>query len=581
LQLTTGEWTNVLNVPGMQVACAGARAGSSEVYRLNGADGVVLGALFERCDEQSETALSKKAFSAAQSQQIVATGCQTLVTSCWGRYVAFAHDAAKRKSYVLRDPTGGLPCFRTSFRGVELYFSAVEDIVRLGLLQLTINWDFITARVVFVFLHTHATALNEVTEVLAGEHLEIHRGTGVGSFPWDPLRISQTDIIETADVAARELRQVARTCIHSWAACYEKVLHKLSGGLDSSIVLGCLQDAPSRSAVTCLNYYSMGSNSDERVFARLAANRADVPLLEWERNSMVRLEDMLNIARSTAPTFYLGPLQTSRSEARLAREIGATAYFGGAGGDQLFYQAQGILSAADYLHRHGFNRRFVDVALDAAHLEHCSIWHVIREAYKQKRSLPPWNARPDLAVHRKLVADDAIPRALSRGGFTHPLFESVQDMPPGKLWQAYALSMPHEFYDPLGGQGDPEQVQPLISQPLMELCLRIPTYVLTNSGWDRAVARQAFRADVPREILRRRSKGGMEEIAQEILMRNLATARDLLLNGRLMQAGLLNRRRLDEVLSDRPTRIPGAASEVFDHLSTEVWLRSWDSAGVG
>jgi asparagine synthase (glutamine-hydrolysing) len=576
LQSSARIWSTALHVPGMHVLYADARPGSTEIHRLNGVDGVVLGTVFEPCTEFSAGALPKKNFSALESQRILASGCRALIASCWGRYVALAHDAATHKSYVLRDPNGGLPCYRACFHGIELYFSSVEDIAALGLLQFTVNWDYIAARVVFVFLHARETALNEVTEVLAGELVQIDRGASTRSFAWDPLGIARTDVIENVDFAAKELRRVALTCIRSWAACYANILHKLSGGLDSSIVLGGLQDMPSRPTLTCLNYYSAGSNSDERTYARMAANRAGVPLLEQERSSALRIEEMLSIARSAAPTFYLGPLQTSRQEARLAREIGATAYFGGAGGDQLFYQAQGILTAADYLRMHGLNRRFVAVSLDAAHLEHCSIWHVMHEAYKRRRSLPPWSARPGLAAHRKLVADRTIATALQRGGFTHPLFESVQAVPPGKLWQAYAVSMPPEFYDPLGAPEDPEPVQPLLSQPLMELCLRIPTYVLTNSGWDRAIARQAFRGEVPREILRRRSKGGVEENTQEILTRNLATARELLLDGQLRKAGLLDPDRVAEVLSDRPTSIPGVASEVFDHLGTEAWLRLWN-----
>jgi asparagine synthase (glutamine-hydrolysing) len=559
----------------MHVLCAGARAGSNQVHRLNGAAGVLLGTVFAPCTERSDSALPKKHFSSEASQQIVATGCRSLIRSCWGRYVAFARDTATRRSYVLRDPTGGIPCYRTSLRGVDVYFSSAEDIVGLGERQPGIDRDFIAARVAFGILHTRETALNEVTEVMAGERVEIDRGTAVSSFAWDAAGMTRTDIIDDVDMAAQELRRVARTCIHSWAACYEHVLHKLSGGLDSSIVLGCLQDAPARPTVTCLNYYSLESNGDERTFARLAANRAGAPLLEWERNSAVRIADLLHIARSPTPTYYLGPLQTSRPEARLAREIGATAYFGGAGGDQLFYQAQGILTAADYLHMHGWNRRFVEVALDAAHLEHCSIWHVMREAYKRRRAALPWSDRAKSATLRRLVSDGAISHALERGGFTHPKFESASSLPPGKLWHAYGLTLPQEFYDPLGAPDDPEQVQPLISQPLVELCLRIPTYVLMNSGWDRALARQAFRTDLPREILRRRSKGGMEEHARDILMRNLATVRDLLLDGHLAQAGLLERSRVDEVLSDRPTQIVGAVGEIFDHLSVEIWLRSW------
>lgn len=136
--------------------------------------------------------------------------------------------------------------------------------------------------------------------------------------------------------------------------------------------------------------------------------------------------------------------------------------------------------------------------------------------------------------------------------------------------------MPTEFYDPLGRPDDPEPVQPLMSQPLIELCLRIPTYVLTNSGWDRAIARRAFRTEVPREILRRRSKGGLEENVQEILMGNLRAARELLLDGHLVSAGLLHRGRVEEALSDRPTRTAATMAEIFDHLATEAWLRRWN-----
>ena len=579
LQSTAGIWSEALRVPGLCVFHAGARTGSLEVNRLGDAPGVVLGTVFEACTPRSESALPKQSFPAAQAQRILLSGCRTLIDECWGRYVAFAHDATERTSFVLRDPTGGLPCYRTSSRGVELYFSCVEDVVRLGLVSLSINWDFIAARVVYVFLRGRETALKEVTEVMAGERVEIRPGAGgptvTYTSAWDPLRISQTDVIEDADIAARELRRVTRTCIHSWATCYASILHRLSGGLDSSIVLGCLRDAPSRPSLTCLNYHSVGSNSDERDFARLAAGHAAVRLLERARDDDIRLEALLHINRSVAPTFYLGSLQASRADAALAREVGAAAYFDGMGGDQLFYQAQGELCAADYLRLHGFDRRFIHVALDAAHLERRSIWDVMKQAWMhrlRRRTFSPDDAAPS---HRKLVADAALARPVERKRFMPPLPGATRMTPPGKLWHAIGLTIPLEFYDPLGVPGDPEPVHPLMSQPLVELCLRIPTYVLANSGWDRAVARRAFREEVPGEILRRRSKGGMEDHVRHVLARNRGIARELLLDGYLVAAGLLDRRRVDEVLSDRPATIAGAGGEIFDHLSVEAWLRSW------
>src|SRR5687768_3348083 len=77
LQPAAGAWSNALRVRGMHVLCAGERTGSSEVYRLNGVDGVVLGTAFEACTHQAESTLAKKFFSNDESRQILASGCRS------------------------------------------------------------------------------------------------------------------------------------------------------------------------------------------------------------------------------------------------------------------------------------------------------------------------------------------------------------------------------------------------------------------------------------------------------------------------------------------------------------------------
>lgn len=577
LQLTDRPWTSALLVPGLKVFHAGARIGSSEAIPLPRSAGVILGALFEPCKEDLDAPRRKQVFSAAQTDRILSTGCRSLVTDYWGRYVAFAHDAAQRRTYILRDPSGAMPCLHASFRGIDLYFSSADDCAALGALEGSINWEFIATRVACDNPCTRQTAIKEISAVLPGEQVEIQRGRTTRSFAWNPLQVARSDIIEDADLAARELRRLTKACTHAWASCYRGVLHSLSGGLDSSIVLSCLRDARSRPAITCLNYHSRACNGDERYFARLAANHADCPLLEWERDGAVRLEDMLDMERSAVPGHYLDWLQVSRREARLAREIRAEAIFSGGGGDELFCRTQRFLGAADYLQTRGLNRRFIEVALDAAHLENCSLWHVFRETLKHRRSKAHWNLRLDALDQRKLVANDVLACLHMSDGMGHPLFESVRDVPPGKLWHAFSLSVPQEYHDPLGSAAHPERIQPLLSQPLMELCLRIPTYILASKGWDRAIARQAFSEDVPREILRRRSKQGMREGMADILKRNIAAARELLMDGHLVSERLLDRGSVEAALAGGPAADSAAAREIFDHLSTEIWLRSWKS----
>ena len=54
----------------------------------------------------------------------------------------------------------------------------------------------------------------------------------------------------------------------------------LSGGFDSAVVLGCLSHSPARPRITCLNQFAAASHEDEREYARAAAVRAGVTLLE-------------------------------------------------------------------------------------------------------------------------------------------------------------------------------------------------------------------------------------------------------------------------------------------------------------
>lgn len=575
IHLHSPEWHGGADRRGLKVLYAGARPGASEAYPLNGGNGVVLGTLFERAT--GSTGLPTKAVLGAKAAAcILSSRGQQLVKSYWGRYVAFLHDAATDTNYVLRDPSGGLPCFVTTFRSVNVYFSHAEDCTRLELLSFSVNWRYLARFVTVSLLQTEETGLNEVTELQAGECVIHHQGGATKSFYWHPFDIAATAVIEDPIEAANTLRQTTKACVHAWASCHPTIIHRLSGGLDSSIVLGCLQDAPSRPKVSCLNYYSPGADGDERGFARIVARHAGCEIAERRRNPHIRLEDLLGLARTAGPSFYLGYLQMSRTESELARELGATAIFGGGGGDQLFYQHRANLAAADYVHRHGIRPELLWIALDVSRRDRLSVWRVLADAFRFGLLRRRWNPLGEAYAYRKLVAAEILETARQDRRYVHPWFRRVRGVPPGKYWHAYTLSFPQRFYDPLGTADDPEPVEPLASQPLVELALRIPTYVLTNGGLDRAIARRAFMPDVPRDILRRLSKGGVNEYVKDILLTNIAFVRQLLLDGALIRHGLLDRERLEGALSGKPTD-ESSAMEILEYVCAEAWLHSWSS----
>jgi asparagine synthase (glutamine-hydrolysing) len=577
LRASSSEWQTVLDTDGLAVLCRDVRATSSRPYRLHGDAGVVLGTLFTRGADDASSAPAPAALDGGATRAIVTTGGRKLVESYWGRYVAFLRDPTSHTTWILRDPTGSLPCFTTRTRGVDVYFAHMEEGAQLGE-RFTINWKYVAAALCQNRLQIHTTGLNEVSQVLGGECIATRAAQASRQFYWNTLQIAASTPIEDVAEAARLLRDRTRDCVRAWTFGHESIVHLLSGGLDSSIVLACLRDSPTSSRLTCLNFHSPGSNTDERDYARLAAAGVDCDMVERPRISALSLEPLLQVRKSCIPADNYFYLDGGRVESELAAEKRATALFSGYGGDQLFYQARARFAAAEYLSRHGIGPGLFTVALDAARVDRLSVWNVLGEALTHGLLGRRWSSRSDVGVKRALLNADVI-RDISRDeSLLHPWMRAPGRVSSAKIWHAYQLLFPYDFYHPLGADSDPEPVTPLFSQPLLELVLRIPTWLLTLGGWDRALARRAFQHDMPRQIVTRRTKGGREEHAKSILVRNIAFARELLHDGRLVQAGILEKDRVVDVLSGKPTRTVSSNVELYACLSVEAWLRQWHAA---
>jgi asparagine synthase (glutamine-hydrolysing) len=323
-----------------------------------------------------------------------------------------------------------------------------------------------------------------------------------------------------------------------------------------------------------LNYFSPGSDTDERAFARLGAAKAQCTLIEKERNTALRLEPIFNVLPTPNPWFYLAYLENTPVERSIASSHGATAILDGGSGDGVFYESRAMLAAGDFVHTHGLKPRLFKIAYDIARLERTSLWSVLSRGMREGRMRAPWSPVNDLSNSRKFITPEI--QQISPNSLLHPWFENLDGIPNGKRWHAYLMAVPMGFYDPYGIDGDPENIHPIQSQPIIELCLRIPTYVLTFGGWGRAVARHAFTDEVPREIIWRRTKGGLQEHMTSVMTLNSSLIRETLLDGVLVERGLVSRQLIDDYLAGRPTvkhNVGGAMAEVFEYLCLEVWLR--------
>jgi asparagine synthase (glutamine-hydrolysing) len=575
VDLETG-WQTAMQWSGMLVLSAGSD--SSNMHRLCGESGFLLGTVFRRNPGlETVEAPSLATFDADETDRIVASAGRYLMSHYWGRYVALLQDHHAERRWIIRDPSGELPCFVTTFRDITIFFSCLSDLSQIGL-YFEINWRYVTNRLTYGTGLAGETGLTDVAEVYQGQCVEF-TPTGISSsLYWNPFSIAANDVIEDPIRAGRALHATLKSVTHAWTSCHPSVLHLLSGGLDSSMILACLADAPSRPHITCLTYRRREPTED-LAYARLASKHAGCELLEeFPEDYSPDFEDFLDVNPAPYPlSGGIAWLWTSPCESRLARERKATAVTDGNPGDNMLGAVDHRYGVLDYAQRHGLSCGLIPQAAQLAPWINVSFWTVLLRAIQAAR--PAYNTDSVSARWhplRTLLSPQALTTSAQPPPAPHPWYLHRQPATRATVMMADAFSYPRRYYDAFcpPDQFHPEPLEPLKSQPFMELCLRIPAYVLNVNGRSRGLIRRAFQQDIPREIIDRhwKDRGGPAQAA--ILLRNLPFARELLLDGKLLTHELLSRSALEQTLSPRVAHGVGDVVEVCEAIILESWMRT-------
>lgn len=590
LKAAASRWQEALDRAGLRVLCTDVRPGSLEPHVLTGRAGVVLGSLFTRKPNPADdTPAARCELDETQTTAIVDSHGEWLVRNTWGNYVAFICDPLKGGVRVLKDPCGSLPCFSTAVGGITAVFSAIADCMLLGATRFTVNRRFIERRLYGGDMTHQWNALNEVTQIRRGECAEFspwQEPALVGRRAvWTPFDFAQArDLLDEPESAAATLRNTLRSCTATLAACHERALLRISGGLDSSIILACLHAAERAPRLLAYTQYAAEGPLDPRRWARMAVAPTGCEHVEMETNAAgVRLRAILEMTPTAEPVNTLMYLATVAHEQSLIARHAATATFTGDGGDCVFGSFCIGEAAAAFLRRHGPRPAVLRIAAESALVLRQTTWQALSRALRMwltGRSLMSFDAL-NTEARRLLTAD------VTRECAAHPAIHPWVVELPHAPWEALSkLGMLMASPDLYAGQADPtadgpEIVAPIYAQPMIELALRIPADVLFAGGQDRGLARRAFRGDVPQPILNRVWKDRAGNFHDEIIQRNRDWLREIFLDGVLVSEGLLDRGALERALAPGLVRCDVFPGELLRHLDTEIWARQWTSRRDG
>lgn len=526
--------------------------------------GAILGTLFTAGRPGSLSQLSRE-----MAEAIVASRGQLLINRYWGGYVAILDYPSQEAVDIVRAPFGWLPCFHADGDGAIGFASDLMALRDCGLYTPKLDRQGLARHLLASDIRRSDTALSGIKELRGGDRLTMRphlEHTRLWS-PWTFADSAQQ--IEDADEAYRRLREWTLYSLRERSGAAEQMLVLMSGGLDSSIVAAGLHTA-GRDAVG-LTFVTDNPSGDEREPTRRVTDHLGMTLLD----DRCRVDDVdvtkslaAHLPRPIARSFAQG---TRLLTERAAAHIGTRTIVDGGAGDNIFCSIQSPAPAADCLIQPSGRRHFWSTTKAIAELGEASVWTVAYRGWQRSRSGRPYRRAPDTSFLTPAALDEA------EAALAHPWLHAPPGIPPGKTVHVGLLAPAQgliEDFDPL----DPlAPANILVSQPLIETCLRIPSWLWFDRGCNRAAARHAFAPDLPPETVWRRSKGTPDSFLVEILEANRETIRNMLSDGALAGLGLIDVASIRGELDDpRPPRGHSFA-RLMQIMDAEAWARGWPS----
>lgn len=520
----------------------------------------VIGPMFDRGSTCRVASLSDSLW-----EEIIRSEGALLTDRFWGNYVAvFVRGEAV---FVVRAPFGDLSCFYAR-AGDQLMIASDTHLLRKsGAPDFRPHIQAVARQIAWPDWRSNETCLSGLGDLRGGSRLRASGRGVIQEVLWSPWRFTDPkQSIGDREDAVRTLRGAVRLSVSASASeCHRAVL-MTSGGLDSSIVAACL--ASSDQDFSCLNLVGDDAASDEVDYARAVAAHLGGDLV------VCRLQvGPVDLTRSGAAKLpypvHRGFTQAQDHLARLyADEIGADAILDGGGGDNVFFATRSVSILADCLLTGGIDER---CRATAAALGDLSMASRLLLARKTVARLFRRDRAPRFETQDAFLASDW--RRFLATVKRHPWFEPARDTLPGRAAHVALLVPAQNMVEAVNAGASFRSVSPLATQPVVEACLRVPSWHWVAPGRDRAAARAAFQSFLPADVVNRRSKATPTGFVAALYERNRTRIRDLLLGGWLADQRLLDRRRLEMALHATGPVQDLAFAQIMNLVDVEAWAR--------
>lgn len=490
---------------------------------------------------------------------------QHLLNHYWGEYLLVQPaDEDNDGITLMRDPSGGIACAYSPKQGFITSDLSVPS--HLGLHHDRVDWEFVSHCLAYPYTKISRTGIAGISELIPGCMLSINGQAAATTVAWSPWAFVAPAERQSDPVAsAQTIREATTSVVHAMAKTDRALLLQLSGGLDSSIVGAGLADASAR--ITCCTLTTPLPGADERRYAGQVAEQIGVELLQQPLDFENGGIEFPLPPHSLRPAVWALGHAVARAMTNMATPQEANSLFSGAGGDTVFCYLRSAAPAADAFRERGLAAGWRAI-INLSKLHGCTVAKAARLTLR-KLYLPP---KPPYKPDYTLLARADPPSSLE----LHPWYNAPSNALPGDRERIFDLAATQLFSDSTLqiGPGHRRIRMPLLSQPVMEACLRVPSWMWISGGKNRAVARAAFAGQLPQDVLNRRSKGTFMNYNFALYRKNKEAIRRFLLDGRLQSHGLLDSHKLSTFLDGQQPARDQSFMRLFTLCMIENWARN-------
>ncbi|XHS01246.1 hypothetical protein ACFB49_28480 [Sphingomonas sp. DBB INV C78] len=493
-------------------------------------------------------------------------GESALLDHYWGNYVVALQTSGR--VYIQPDPTGMMPSYFVDFGSFVAFSSDPALLQDAGLLDVAIDWEGLSKYLYFADLPIRQTALDGLSRVLAGSAVIVTPNGLRIEDCWSPWEFVDRAPSDRPEQYAERLERTVSTCVTALSSPYSSLLLAVSGGLDSSIIAASLS---ARSDKACITVATDDPSGDERYYARALCEWLETKLLE----DFYSIDDIdlrrSCVAHKPYPCGRSQSLAYNAAVRRAATATGSKAVLTGNGGDNVFFHSQSARPIIDRFQAEGLSVGMLRTLSDICSLTGCSAFAALKQAVaisRQPTRSYRWRFDP------RFLSGNLVTQ-LSKDSPTHPWLRAPADAFRGKAAHIAMILRSQNHLEMMDRSEEICVINPLISQPIVELCLAIPTWLSCTGGRDRSIARSAFSKRLPDLITTRRTKGGPDGFAARILKQYCADIRERLMDGHLASNNIVDRQEIET--ATRPDI--GDQGESYVPLlflaDTEAWIDHW------